>query len=49
MCSGNLVYFVLIWYIFYHFGTLQQEKSGNPASKQEIKLLVSKSGIALGA
>jgi hypothetical protein len=23
-------YFVVIWYIFSHFGMLQQEKSGNP-------------------
>jgi hypothetical protein len=25
-----LVYFVVIWYIFPRFGTLYQEKSGNP-------------------
>jgi hypothetical protein len=29
---GHLVYFVVIWYIFRHFGILDQEKSGNPAS-----------------
>jgi hypothetical protein len=28
---GHLVYFVAIWYIFYRFGMLYQEKSGNPA------------------
>jgi hypothetical protein len=27
---GNLVYFVVIWYIFTRFGILEQEKSGNP-------------------
>jgi hypothetical protein len=27
---GHLVYFVVIWYIFPHFGILDQEKSGNP-------------------
>jgi hypothetical protein len=27
----NLEYFVVIWYIFPHFGILDQEKSGNPA------------------
>jgi hypothetical protein len=26
----HLVYFVVIWYIFLHFGILHQEKSGNP-------------------
>jgi hypothetical protein len=29
--NGHLVYFVVIWYIFPHFGILDQEKSGNPA------------------
>jgi hypothetical protein len=28
---GHLVYFVVIWYIFPHFGVLDQEKSGNSA------------------
>jgi hypothetical protein len=28
---GNLVYFVVIWYIFPRFGILDQGKSGNPA------------------
>jgi hypothetical protein len=28
---GHLIYFVIIWYIFFHFGMLYQEKSGNPA------------------
>jgi hypothetical protein len=27
------MYFVVIWYIFPRFGTLYQEKSGNPACK----------------
>jgi hypothetical protein len=27
---GHLVNFVLLWYIFHHFGMLYQEKSGNP-------------------
>jgi hypothetical protein len=26
----HLAYFMVIWYIFYHFGMLHQEKSGNP-------------------
>jgi hypothetical protein len=30
---GRLVYFVVIWYIFPHFGILHQEKSGNPAAE----------------
>jgi hypothetical protein len=29
--TGNLVLFVVIWYIFSRFGILYQEKSGNPA------------------
>jgi hypothetical protein len=28
---GHLVYFVVIWYTFPHFGIFDQEKSGNPA------------------
>jgi hypothetical protein len=28
---GHLIYFMVIWYIFSHFGMLCQEKSGNPA------------------
>jgi hypothetical protein len=27
---GQLVYFMVIWYIFSRFGMLYQEKSGNP-------------------
>jgi hypothetical protein len=27
---GHLVQFMVIWYIFSHFGMLNQEKSGNP-------------------
>jgi hypothetical protein len=30
---GNLVNFVAIWYIFFYFGILYREKSGNPATK----------------
>jgi hypothetical protein len=26
----QLVYYVVIWYIFSHFGVIEQEKSGNP-------------------
>jgi hypothetical protein len=32
---GHLVYFVVIWYIFPHFGILYQEKSGNPGSPEK--------------
>jgi hypothetical protein len=28
--NGHLVYFVVIWYIFPHFGISYQEKAGNP-------------------
>jgi hypothetical protein len=31
-----LVIFVVIWYTFSPFGTLYQEKSGNPVSKQQV-------------
>jgi hypothetical protein len=31
--NGQLVDFVVIWYIFSRFGRLNQEKSGNPAQK----------------
>jgi hypothetical protein len=31
--KGNLLHFVVIWYIFPHFGVLYQEKSGNPDQK----------------
>jgi hypothetical protein len=27
---GPMVFFVVIWHIFPHFGKLKQEKSGNP-------------------
>jgi hypothetical protein len=27
------VYFVVIWYIFPHFGMLYQDKSGNPGEQ----------------
>jgi hypothetical protein len=30
-----LVYFVVIWYIFSHFGMLHQEKSGNPGLSED--------------
>jgi hypothetical protein len=29
---GHLAYFMAIWYIFNHFGILNKEKSGIPAS-----------------
>jgi hypothetical protein len=29
---GHLVYFMVIWYTFSRFGTLYQEKSGNPTA-----------------
>jgi hypothetical protein len=29
---GNVVYFMVIWYTFPHFGMLSQEKSGNPGA-----------------
>jgi hypothetical protein len=32
----NLVYFVVIWYIFPRFGILDQEKSGNPGKKSYL-------------
>jgi hypothetical protein len=31
---GHLVHFVVIWYMFSHFGILYQEKSGNRALKK---------------
>jgi hypothetical protein len=31
-----LVYFMVIWFIFPHFGMLHQEKSGNPDVKAII-------------
>jgi hypothetical protein len=30
---GHLVYFVVIWYIFLHFGILYNGKSGNPVPR----------------
>jgi hypothetical protein len=33
-----LAYFVVIWYIFTHFGIMDQEKSGNPGTDM-IKFL----------
>jgi hypothetical protein len=41
---GHLVNFVVIWYIFPHFGILYQEKSGNPAldvGRQHVRASVS--------
>jgi hypothetical protein len=35
MAKGYL-YFVIIWYIFPRFGMLHQEKSGNPASCNQM-------------
>jgi hypothetical protein len=37
---GHLVYFVAIWYIYPHFGTLYQEKSGNPGHPANGQFLV---------
>jgi hypothetical protein len=37
---GHLVYFVVLWYIFPHFGILCQEKSGNPAPVYSGKLAI---------
>jgi hypothetical protein len=31
--NGHLVNFVVLWYIFHHFGMLCREKSGNPVLK----------------
>jgi hypothetical protein len=36
---GHLVHFVVIWYIFPHFGMLCQHKSGNPDLRDTAKLL----------
>jgi hypothetical protein len=33
---GQLVYVVVIWYIFPHFGMLYQEKSGNPVVRASV-------------
>jgi hypothetical protein len=30
---GHLVHFEIIWYKFYHFGILYEEKSGNPSQE----------------
>jgi hypothetical protein len=38
---GDLVYFVVIWYLFPHFGILDQEKFGNP----DVSLFVTKTPI----
>jgi hypothetical protein len=35
---GHLVHLEVIWYIFHHFGKLNQEKSGNPASGKENEI-----------
>jgi hypothetical protein len=37
MVIGNLVHFVVIWYIFPRFGMLHRERSGNPAWFIEMK------------
>jgi hypothetical protein len=36
---GHLVYFVVIWYSFPRFGTMDQEKSGNPALNRATSIL----------
>jgi hypothetical protein len=39
---ASLVFlYVVIWYIFYHFGKLYQEKSGNPGEKNSVALFAS--------
>jgi hypothetical protein len=35
---GPLVYFLVIWYILPRFGTLEEEKSGNPGCVHESLL-----------
>jgi hypothetical protein len=32
---GHLVCFMVIWYVFYRFGTLYKQKSGNPDRKDD--------------
>jgi hypothetical protein len=32
----HLVYFVFIWYIFYSFGIIHKEKSGNPDQEDAV-------------
>jgi hypothetical protein len=34
---GHSAYFMVIWYIFHHFGILYQAKSGNPELEAEMK------------
>jgi hypothetical protein len=34
----HFVYFVVIWYIFLHFGVVEQEKSGNPDPKSHYDM-----------
>jgi hypothetical protein len=36
---GQLVYFVLIWFIFLRVGMLYQEKSGNPADRSKSQVI----------
>jgi hypothetical protein len=38
---GNLVHLLVVWYIFYRFGMLWQEKYGNPVLGQSSALLPS--------
>jgi hypothetical protein len=33
---GNLVYFVVIWYIFLRFGMFYKEKSGNRGTEHRV-------------
>jgi hypothetical protein len=37
----HLVHFVFIWYIFFGFGIMHQEKSGNPASGKKTRMAFS--------
>jgi hypothetical protein len=41
----HLPHFVAIWSIFYHFGKLQQEKSGNPGRPAARKVITQDSNF----
>jgi hypothetical protein len=42
---GHLVQFVVIRYIFPHFGTLYREKSGNPTREEQLGVNVAIKGL----
>jgi hypothetical protein len=47
---GHLVHFLVIWYIFPHFGMLNQEKCGNPGLDQSLLIyarhyVIAKDGV----